>query len=77
MNIRTGNAPCGGCGKHIWNIPLDFDSIEADGSGGYWCKVARPTHCQNCGEPLIWFHKPADVVLDANATTANRVAWNS
>ena len=63
-NIATGDAPCGGCGRHIWNIPLLADTIESDGKGGWWWDVAGDQHCIDCGEPLRKYHKPAPIVFD-------------
>lgn len=34
QNLGTGDAPCGNCGRHIWNIPVLLDSREDDGEGG-------------------------------------------
>lgn len=31
MRYGTGDAPCGNCGKHIYNIPIDLDTQESDG----------------------------------------------
>lgn len=61
MRLGIGDAPCGNCGKHIYNIPIDLDSQKPDGEGGYWWKVVNNDHCLECGEPLNWYHKPAPI----------------
>lgn len=54
----TGDAPCAGCGKHIFNIPIDEHSRESDGNGGYWFNTLTESRCMECGEPLRYFHIP-------------------
>lgn len=63
-NIGKGDAPCGGCGRHIWNIPLLLDTQESDGECGFWWKVAGNANCVECGEPLHWYHKTAPIPID-------------
>ncbi len=54
-----GNAPCSGCGSHIYNIPIDEGSKESDGSGGFWFDVLEGgAVCTKCNEPLTYFHVP-------------------
>ena len=63
-NLISGYAPCGGCGKMIYNVPLLAGSKEPDGKGGYWCKVDGCAKCLNCGEPMVWFHQPGTIDLE-------------
>lgn len=63
-NICTGNAPCGRCGTHAWEIKLLLDTQESDGEGGFWWRAADGQRCKECGEPFIWYHKPAPVAIE-------------
>jgi hypothetical protein len=61
--MATGNAPCDGCGRHIWDIPLDKSTKVSDGNGGFWYRVVTVVNCQECGIPLVWLHEPASQSL--------------
>ena len=68
-NIKNGRAPCGGCGKHIYNIPILIDTQESDGNGGFWYQVDENAVCLDCGEPLNYFHVPPPACLNNNASS--------
>lgn len=57
--IGNGNAPCGKCGRHIWNIPILLNTRESDGHGGFWYDVAPGGKCMDCGAQLKHLHEPA------------------
>lgn len=59
MRIINGIAPCVKCGKIIDNIPLNADTRESDGAGGFWYDVSGKANCLECGESLRYFHIPA------------------
>lgn len=56
--IAYGDAPCGGCGQHIEQIPVLTESADDDGFGGTWYEVDGEMECENCGEPLRVYHVP-------------------
>lgn len=58
-NSNLGDAPCGNCGTHIWNIPFIMESLEGDGKGGFWFEVQPGQQCPECSQPLRWYHLPA------------------
>lgn len=64
MSIVKGHAPCGQCGRHAWDISLIEESIEPDGHGGYWWQAVDGQSCPDCGEPFLWYHKSADVLME-------------
>ena len=59
MTIQYGKAPCGKCGRFAHNIPVDPDTKDDDGLGGYWLDVVGDICCPRCGEPFIYYHVPA------------------
>lgn len=67
-NLRTGDAPCGGCGRHIWNIPLLIDTIQFYDDGSWQCEVSGNQSCADCGEPLRFYYKSAPISLDLSVT---------
>jgi len=67
----TSFAPCR-CGKMIYEIPLTGHN-EPDGEGGTWWEVVPGANCLDCGEPLLWLHKPApdELVWDFSTVKEN------
>lgn len=62
MTKHIGNAPCGKCGEHAYDLELTGKADSAI-DGGEWWEVGPDQWCDKCGEPFLWLHVPADKVV--------------